>query len=74
MTGSTIVPVQNYWNHSRVCRGVQRIGTTIGRSRSGKLMGELTNPVAYGGCVGPANYAVRLLKNGCLRITRGWTS
>lgn len=63
--------VENYWNHSRTCEGIQRIDTTIGRPRSGGHVGSVSSPKEYGDCLGEANYAASE-QDGTVRITRGW--
>ncbi|MBK0331330.1 hypothetical protein I8D64_07935 [Brachybacterium sp. MASK1Z-5] len=63
--------VENYWNHSRTCEGIQRIDTTVGRPRTGNLQGRADSPEEYGDCLDQANYSATV-KNGQLRISRGW--
>lgn len=63
--------VENYWNHSRTCEGVQRIDTTIGAPRSGGKTGTASDPQEYGDCLGAANYSASS-EDGTVHITRGW--
>lgn len=63
--------VENYWNHSRTCEGVQRIDTTIGRPRTNGHEGSASNPREYGDCLVEANYAATST-DGTVQITRGW--
>lgn len=73
LTGSSTGFVENYWNYSGTCEGIQRIDTTIGRpTTSSGLVGSASAPHEYGECTGQANYAASA-QNGTLRISRGWS-
>ncbi|MFC0672732.1 DUF3472 domain-containing protein [Brachybacterium hainanense] len=63
--------VENYWNHSRTCEGIQRIDTTVGRPRTGGLQGRADSPREYGECVDQAGYSAAVV-DGTVHITRGW--
>lgn len=63
--------VENYWNYSGTCEGIQRIDATVGRPSTGRLTGRADAPKEYGACLDQANYSSSV-HDGVVRISRGW--